>query len=102
MKRAIFNVPLGLIALVAAAPREKPEPNGITPLSGRTLFANPLTARQGLETQLTHCTNELPNECGKFYMKDGGNGPILTGCGSIPDKGISSFKVNNCYCTFWA
>jgi hypothetical protein len=100
MKLPMFNVLLSPIALVAAAAREKP----ITPLSASTLSANPLTARQGLETQLTQCTNEVPNECGRVTMKNGKEATIYTGCGWLPDKGkgVSSFRVDNCYCTFWA
>jgi hypothetical protein len=99
MKLPMFNVLLGLIALVAAVPREKP----ITPLPTSTLSANPLTARQGLETQLNKCTNKVPNECSKVTMKNRDEASIYTGCGWLPDKGkgVLSIRVDNCYCTFW-
>jgi hypothetical protein len=57
MKLPMFNILLSLIALVAAAPGEKPDLESITLLPASVISANPLTARQGLETQETHCVN---------------------------------------------
>jgi hypothetical protein len=105
MKLPMFDVLLSLIALVAAAPREKPDLNSVTPFpaSNVTLFANPLAARQGLETQLTKCTNSAPNECGRVIMENGVKFILPTGCHYLLDRGngVASFEVYNCYCTFW-